>query len=94
MEVTSMQVTSISLFFLGGVIGLIGFLLKANWTEIKNTQREILINLNHLTTSFAEIKTEQKNSFKNIEMFEKKIEFIENKLNDFANKIAVLEFKN
>ena len=94
MEVNTMQVTSIGLFFLGGVISLIGFLLKGNWTEIKSTQKEILTNLNLLTTNMTEIKADQKNSFRNIEIFEKKLEFIENKLNEFANKIAVLEFKN
>lgn len=93
MEVTSMQITTVGLFFLSGIIGLIGFLLKGNWTEIKNTQKEILTNLNSLTTNMTEIKADQKNSFKNIEIFERKLEFIENKLSEFASKLAVLETK-
>ena len=94
MEITSMQITTIGLFFLSGIIGLIGFLLKGNWTEIKNTQKEILQNLNLLTTNMTEIKTEQKNSFKSLEIFEKKLLELEKTIHEHGNKIAVLEFKN
>lgn len=93
MEISSMQIITIGLFFLSAIIGLIGFLLKGNWTEIKDTQKEILNNLSLLSTNMTEIKADQKNSFKNIEIFERKLEFIENKLSEFASKLAVLETK-
>lgn len=94
---TNTQLIPISLFFLSCIVGIIGFFLRSNWEEIKNTNKEILKKLDSLTISFTEIKVNSINFQKDLEFCEneiKSIKILVEKFSDRLHKLEVLRDNN
>lgn len=82
----------IGLFILSFFIAIIGFFLRSNWQEIKDTNKEILKKIDLLTISFTEMKVDHTNFRRDLDFLEGEIEKIKKMMENIGDRLHKLEF--
>lgn len=81
---------SAGFFILSVLLGLIGFFLRQNWKEIKETNEKILSKVENLNDGFIEMKTDHKSVRRDLEFLEKNYEKIEKELHSLRSSIDLI----
>lgn len=76
------QIISIAIFILSSFIAVIGFFLKANWGEIKESTKENSKKLDNLLLLFTEMKGEHATSKRDIDIIEKDLKEMKKELRE------------
>lgn len=80
----------VGLFILSFFVGLIGFFLRQNWQEIKETNNKILSKVESLNDGFIEMKTDHKSVRRDLEFLEKNYDKIETELHALRSSIDLI----